>query len=276
MVRACTRFFSVALVGALSLGSLGAAGAARPARVLPDLTPLAPETVYGPATAIMMATAPAVDAPVVVDGCYLDERVRKGAARCLRFDGIVGNAGEGAFELAYTFRRDRGVVAVQRVFNEDGSYADRFAIESEFHPNHAHFHVRDFYLARLWAADAAGRRTGRDPAARGDKNGFCPQDSAPIDDEPSGQRHYACLVDGPDGARVQVVGISAGWKDVYPADLPDQFVEITGVPDGRYVLELELDPNDVFVEADETNNVVCTLLDLRGVQVDVLSPEVPC
>ncbi|MDQ3982331.1 MAG: lysyl oxidase family protein [Actinomycetota bacterium] len=257
----------------------GAAGAAagpsnRRSAVLPDLRPLPPEEVLGPATRLMFTTA--VDAPLVVDGCFLDERIRKGAERCLRFDAIVGNVGAGAFELAYLVDKDRGMSAFQRVFNTDGSFADRYAIRSEFHPTHAHFHVRDFYLARLWRADADGARLGEAPVARGDKSGFCPQDSDSVEGNTSEQRHYTCIVDGPDGTRLQVVGISAGWKDVYPAELPDQFVEISGVPDGSYVLEIELDPNDVFVEADETNNTVCTFITLAGSEAGILSPEVAC
>lgn len=256
-------------------GSLTSAGAV-PDRVLPDLRPLPPETVMGPGTALMGPVL-AVDAPVVVEGCYADERVRKQARRCLRFDGIIGNFGEGAFELAYVWRKGSPIAAVQRVYSPDGSYADRYAIDSEFHPTHAHFHVRDFYVARLWAAGPDGARSGTTPVARGDKNGFCPQDSDPIAGDAQEGRRYTCLMDGPDGTRaLQVVGISSGWRDVYPADLPDQFVEITGVPDGRYVLELEIDPDDVFVEANDRNNRVCTLLELAGTEAEVLDSEVAC
>lgn len=257
-------------------GSTIARGAPRPVRALPDLVALPPEGVSGPTTTLMFSTM-SVDAPVVVDGCYADERVRKGAERCLRFDGIVGNTGDGAFELAYTHVKGRGISAVQRVYHRDGTFADRFAIPSEFHPTHAHFHVKDFYVARLWQTDATGRRLGGEPVARGDKNGFCPQDSDPLEDDGSSPGpHYTCLVDGPHGARLQVVGISAGWRDVYPFELPDQYVEITGVPDGRYVLEIELDPDDVFVESDDSNNTVCTVLELAGSAASIVEPSVPC
>ncbi len=269
--------FGTILLGALCFAATAAGiaqGAARPARTLPDLVALPPEEVSGPVTTVMYSAA--VDAPVVVDGCYADERVRKSAKRCLRFDGIVGNTGHGPFELAYMFRKYEAVSAVQRVYNADGTFSDRFAIESEFHPTHAHFHVKDFYVVRLWQADAAGRRLGTEPIARGDKSGFCPQDSGPVEGDDSSGRRYTCILDGPDGSRLQVVGISAGWRDVYPFDLPDQFVEVTGVPDGRYVLEIEIDPNDVFVESDDANNRVCTLISLDGMDAAIVEPRVPC
>jgi len=50
-------------------------------------------------------------------------------------------------------------------------------------------------------------------------------------------------------------GISAGCADVYGASLGCQYVEITGVPGGEYVLRVTLDPGGRIEETDETNNV---------------------
>jgi hypothetical protein len=267
----------VALLVALAWGgALGRAGAAPSPRVLPDLVPRPPVEVIGPTTDFSIGFG--VDAPFLVEGCYPEERVRKGAARCLRFDTIVGNVGEGAFELAYSMKEREGVAAIQRIYRDDGSYGDRFAVRSELHPTHAHFHVQDFYVSRLWKAGPGAERLGDTPVARGDKNGFCPEDTERVDGAPDdGRRHYSCFTsDEPDQRGFQVVGISAGWQDVYPASLPDQFVEITGVPDGQYVLEIELDPHDVFVEADDSNNRVCVLVLLRGSGAEIVQPSVPC
>lgn len=142
----------VALLVALALaGSVGTAGAAQPRRVLPDLVPQPPERLIGPTTGFSLGLG--VDAPFLVDGCYPEERARKGAARCLRFDTIVGNPGAGAFELAYGADARETVAAIQRIYRSDGSYRDRFAVRSELHPTHAHFHVQDFYLSRLGRRD---------------------------------------------------------------------------------------------------------------------------
>jgi hypothetical protein len=266
----------VLLSGLAPATASGAAAAAPPARVLPDLVPQSPEKVIGPTTEFSLGLG--VDAPLLVNGCYAEERIRKGAERCLRFDTIVGNVGAGAFELAYQFEKARGVSAVQRVFRSDGSYSDRFAVRSELHATHGHFHVQDFYVSRLWEAGPGGERVGDAPVARGDKNGFCPEDSSPVEGGPDdGRRHYSCFTpDEPDQRGFQVVGISAGWRDVYGASLPDQFVEITGVPDGRYVLEIELDPHDVFVEGDELNNTICVLVSLAGFSAKVVTANVRC
>lgn len=266
----------MALVVALACAGAGAhAAAAPPPRLLPDLVPQSPYEVVGPTTGFSLGLG--VDAPLLVDGCYPEERVRKGAERCLRFDTIVGNAGAGAFELAYKVDKRETVAAVQRIYRADGSFGDRFAVRSELHPTHAHFHVQDFYVSRLWKAGPDGERVG-EPVARGDKNGFCPEDSEPLGGRPAdGPRHYSCFTaDEPDQRGFQVVGISAGWQDVYTANLPDQFVEISGVPDGQYVLEIELDPRRVFVESDDSNNAICLLIRLDGFDAEIVEPEIPC
>ncbi|MDQ3956900.1 MAG: lysyl oxidase family protein, partial [Actinomycetota bacterium] len=152
-----------------------------------------------------------------------------------------------------------------------------FAIETEYHPTHAHFHIRDFYVARLWRSTAAGGRRGTKPVAFGDKNGFCPEDTARIDGAEDARGRYSCFSEHERAAGPrQVVGISAGWKDVYPAKLPDQFVEISNVGDGYYALEIELDPNGVFEESDELNNVTCVVVKLEGTTAELLPPEVTC
>jgi hypothetical protein len=272
------------IVGMTCVVALGATSAApgsprpgaRAKALAPDLVPLPPEEISGPTTELVIPLG--VDAPLIVDGCFLDERIRKGAQRCLRFDGIVANQGPGPLELAYTLESSRRmVVAQQRIFNSDGTYRDRFATRTEYHPTHLHFHVQDFYVASLWRSSAQGGRFGT-PVAHGDKSGFCPEDSAPINAaNKDASSYYSCFTEDERGVGPnQVVGISAGWKDIYGWQLPDQFVEITGVPDGFYVLEIELDPNNVFVEANETNNKMCVVLELKGFSATLLDPQPPC
>src|SRR5688500_5534084 len=103
-----------------------ASESAGPTLLAPDLAPVAPIEVVGPETQFMMTLG--VDAPLMIDGCFLDERVRKGAQRCLRFDGIVGNIGAGPLELAYGPSTSEGsMIARQRLFYSDGSFEDRDA-----------------------------------------------------------------------------------------------------------------------------------------------------
>jgi hypothetical protein len=50
-------------------------------------------------------------------------------------------------------------------------------------------------------------------------------------------------------------GISAGWTDVYHRELDCQWIDITGVPEDLYVLEVHLNPAGVVEEANYSNNV---------------------
>jgi hypothetical protein len=276
-VKAIGGSVAAVMTALLVLGPTTSAPAApRVKRLMPDLAPLPPDEVSGPVTAFMMPLG--ADAPVVIDGCVVDEKVRKGAARCLRFDGIVANRGRGPFELAFEVdASQRRATATQRIFYADGTSLDRFATETEYHPTHLHFHVKDFYVASLWNSDETGARIGVEPVAVGDKSGFCPEDSAPLKDESEGNGHYSCFTDEERGVGPwQIVGISAGWKDIYRYELPDQYVEITGVEDGFYLLELRIDPNDVFTESNEKNNVTCALIELRGPNAALVTPDPVC
>jgi hypothetical protein len=58
------------------------------------------------------------------------------------------------------------------------------------------------------------------------------------------------------------LGISIGWADVYPRELPGQWVEATGLPDGQYWLEVIADPYNRIQERDETNNTTRILVSL--------------
>ena len=247
-----------------------------PALLAPDLRPLVPEEIVGPETQFVQTLG--ADAPLMIDGCFTDERIRKGADRCLRFDGIVANFGSGPLELAYGLSTSgQSMIARQRLFYSDGSFTDREATRTEYHPTHLHFHIDDFYIAELWKVSKRGRVKGDEPVTASDKNGFCPEDSESIDEVESEPRHYSCFTEDERGlGPQQVVGISAGWKDIYSWNLPDQFVEISGVPDGLYGLTLHLDPNDVFVEADENNNSVCVVLRLEGFKAELVDPLLTC
>lgn len=245
-------------LGAVVLLGLVAPGGATARALLPNLTPLPPGTLVGPTTGTLDSFGYGYPAPVVVNGCLLDETVRNGALRCLRFETAVANTGRGPLEIAYRVEPPE-TNAYQVVHHADGTTSDRFAVASEFHPTHAHFHFESFYVTTLWRYGAGGKR-GAAPVASGTKSGFCPEDSG------GGQRNYSCLTEyrvGPSGPE-QVVGISSGSYDTYRVHLPDQYLEITGVPDGRYVLEVEIDPDDNVAESNERDNRVCVVIGLRG------------
>ena len=159
---------------------------------------------------------------------------------------------------------------VQRVYSSDGSFADRPGGEWQFHAYHNHFHYTGFALSRLWTVDANGK-TGAAPvrsrrhrlgqigqlSGTARKVSFCVVDIEidAWDQRALAPRRYSaqdCLAPGADGYMVQ--GLAPGWADVYDWYLPDQYLDVYGLPDGQYLLETVADPDNTLLESDETNN----------------------
>jgi len=220
--------------------------------------------------------------------CFLSEMEEDGARTCLRFDQIIANVGRGPVEIAYQVPAgtpsDPAAIfpVAQRIRESDGAFVDRPGGTVEYHAVHGHYHYSSFANALLWTSDARGRRLGIEPVAAAHKVSFCMADIR-IDawgkkgDGP--RKYYApdCLFphtsDGTTDEYRQ--GINNGWADVYDWYLPDQYIEVSGVPSGYYRLEFCADPFDEIAEENEDNNCVVNHIRLRGMEgpkkkVDVL------
>jgi len=138
---------------------------------------------------------------------------------------------------------------MQRIFRSDGTYFDRPAGRFVFHPEHDHIHLEDWAQYRLREVRWDG--SPGEVVAQGGKTSFCLRDSRVYDASlpnfrfPGRYNECAGIVQG----------VSVGYEDVYSKNLPDQWIDITGLPDGEYWLESEVDPENRILEADETNNV---------------------
>jgi len=54
------------------------------------------------------------------------------------------------------------------------------------------------------------------------------------------------------------------WGDEYGRNLPDQYIDITGLTFGRYRLIPTVDASDWFLESNEANNVAWIDIQLKG------------
>jgi len=106
-------------------------------------------------------------------------------------------------------------------------------------PCHGHYHFNDYMQYRL--LDSAGNLV-----APGYKVGFCLTDSLRGDPNANPTPKYHCGLQG----------IQKGWADVYTAATSGQWVDITGVPDGYYILEQTVNPLHRVEESDYSNNAV--------------------
>lgn len=132
---------------------------------------------------------------------------------------------------------------------------------------HHHYHFKEYADYRLWtsAGYAAWRalRNSADPSVlsrtlldsrpdiksqmtAGAKRGFCMIDIIPMPGtDPSTARYTSC------GSNQ---GISVGWADEYHQGLDGQWIDITDVPRGNYVLEVEVNAERMLPEVSYSNN----------------------
>jgi Lysyl oxidase len=234
----------------------------------------------------------------VFPSCYQSEVDEEGAHLCLRFDQIFANTGEGAMELRFSVPTGTTpplVDVFQRTYWSDDAtrFDERPTGQVEFHGTHGHYHFTSFGVSRLFAETASGakaalapirqRRTGRivplTLVRTARKVSFCLADTE-IDrwgSKGDGPRTYIapdCLFpassDGVHDSYVQ--GITRGWGDIYDFYLPDQYLEVSGVPDGDYVLETQADPDGLLHEVTRANN--CTSIRIRLSGLSTASPSV--
>ena len=150
-----------------------------------------------------------------------------GYRRLLRFDTVVMNSGDG--DLVVGNRSDPG-----------NPYADFFV----FAPCHGHYHIRDFSVYELLNTDGV-------TVIAGHKQGFCFEDSFKYDGGKS--NGYNCANQG----------ITSGWGDWYYKQLTGQWIDITGVPEGDYIVRVSINVGDntgpIFDEGENRYpNVVTT------------------
>ena len=271
-----------------ALAEVEYAPAASPsAELLPDLE-------ARPQRNVTFDVPPAIyfEAGVPTSSCFPSEIADEGASRCLRFDQVLANVGQGPLELRFALPADGPADAQtgpiqQVIYQGDGSATTRPGGTWEFHGVHEHFHYTGFALSRLWTVDAGGKR-GAAPArsrrhrlgsagtiaSTGRKVSFCIVDIeidrwAQKGDAPRTYGAPACLMPTAEGYLRQ--GLSAGWSDVYDWFLPDQYIDVAGLPDGVYLLETVADPDDTIREADETNN--CGAVYVRLTNMDKAKPK---
>jgi hypothetical protein len=136
---------------------------------------------------------------------------------------------------------------------------------------HNHYHLKEYTDYRLWTPDGyiawtnlrasfGGSPTcARDLLAAhpeiasqmvsGHKQGFCVVDlwaylKPPCPPTPFPDQYFSC----------DYQGLSVCWVDSYDPYLDGQWIDVTDLADGDYVLELEANAEHFFTEAEYTNN----------------------
>ncbi|KAM9439732.1 lysyl oxidase-like 5b isoform 1-T2 [Clarias gariepinus] len=124
--------------------------------------------------------------------------------------------------------------------------------EWEWHSCHQHYHSMDAFSLY----DLLDINTGR-KVAEGHKASFCLEDTGC---NPGFRRRYACT------AHTQ--GLSPGCHDTYAANIDCQWIDITDVPPGNYLLKITVNPSFLVAESDFSNNVVLCEIFYSGHHVE--------
>ncbi|MGL5888860.1 MAG: T9SS type A sorting domain-containing protein [Bacteroidia bacterium] len=169
-------------------------------------------------------------------------------------------------------------IIFQRIYHKNGNtmtYREEPAGTMTYHPSHGHNHVDAWGVFTLRIEDPNDPNPTHWPiVGQGQKMGFCLMDygqcgsssyighcrdtntvynfgnimvNADFPNWGLGGGQYNC-------SQVEQ-GISSGWTDVYSKSLDGMWINIPpGTCNGNYWIVVDVDPNNNFVEEDETNN----------------------
>jgi hypothetical protein len=194
--------------------------------------------------------------------------------RCLRFDSDLVNGGPGPFEIRAYPNNGSGTDAWQVIYNTDGSYAEHKAGKAVFSNAHGHVHFDGFEETGLYEMHADGT-PGKLIQTMVDK-GRCALDThnhrfGKRGDQPI-RYIFPSTCDQADNqdpddpiypnAMYFRSGISAGWDDEYPWFIPDQYIDVSNVPDGRYLIIERINVGHNVDESDPSNNTAVACVDL--------------
>ena len=206
--------------------------------------------------------------------------VNVGGERRLKFPAITVNIGNSPLEIhAYRATKDSPEwIGTRTTYYSSGDKGwQPFSNAAVFYwagDGHLHWHIKDFDGYQI--LDDSGTRV-----AVGEKHGYCFEDNATYRDwsqKPAEHpgvptrpvyKHSTSCGQGLPRATSIVHGLSIGWGDTYPTSLPDQDIDITGLPDGTYTVRVKVDEKNLIKESDETNNTATVKVTIRGKKVTV-------
>ena len=124
----------------------------------------------------------------------------------------------------------------------------------QWHSCHYHYHsMEEFVHYNLLDVD-----TGR-KVAEGHKASFCLEDTTCA---PNYYQLFNCFSGNQ--------GVSANCGDLYGSHLDCQWIDITGVPLGRYLLQVTVNPQRLSLESDYDNNQATCRIETKEA-IDVYS-----
>jgi glucose/arabinose dehydrogenase len=189
-----------------------------------------------------------------------------GGSYRLGFRSAVSNLGDGPLIInGHRPGAQVGTMVADQVVERDGAPAAVLPNTGQLRyvvsPDHRHWHLLGFERYEL-------RRAGQTvSAARDEKTGFCLGDRYATLKRPTAAPNSPvytsrCGLGDPQLLGIEE-GISVGYGDDYKANLEGQYLRLTGLPAGRYVLVHRVNADRRLRERDYTNDAASLLLELR-------------
>ena len=179
----------------------------------------------------------------------------------LRFSTIYYNQGRGVLELQAD-TKTKGIRAdverdvFQVIYHEDGSTREKLAGNFLWHQEHLHYHFADFAIYDLEAVEVDGPVPDLSGVMM--KSTFCIRDVSRIDLELENRTDAKYQICGKEKQ-----GISVGWGDTYFYTYPDQALNVTDLPSGKYKLSFIINPSDRLEQLTKQNNTSSVVIDLN-------------
>ena len=197
--------------------------------------------------------------------------------RQLQFTHITWDAGTGPFEIDPTYNAATGTASfTQAVYNSPGPGVWQFdhsvplAVAGAFDaPSDYRFPLTSFTLNEVNPSGSIGPVVATSP-----KTDYCITADTFVGGVPNAPGQ-SFIPQGNCGSPSNPLGWSVGWGDQYDQTDNGQPIDLTGVPDGSYILRGIVDPEHVLTESNPDNNVVDTRLQITGSAVNVLSQTQP-
>jgi Lysyl oxidase len=166
----------------------------------------------------------------------------------------------------------------------------------EFATCHGHYHIKDYADYRLWtpagytqwkalrAANpgvCAAQVLDANPSllsqlVKGNKLGLCFFDVVMMGQLRSATEICPRTLDPQTYFDCNFAGLGVCWADIYEAGLfgsvDGQWIDITDLPDGEYVLENESNATHLITEADYDNNSTALRVRIKGKNLHILGP----
>lgn len=178
----------------------------------------------------------------------------------LKFGTMIWNAGLGPLETRGANNpRTRQLEVYQYLYPRGEGEARQGQRIGTFDYNHrhGHLHLQTFARYQLWSLGPTSEPIA--VVASNSKVGFCLMDIEPVDlNRPRAAREpiYA-------GCRADIQGISVGYGDEYVAQLYEQDLNVTNLPDGNYALVTTANPDREIEEARYANNTSAVMIALQ-------------